>query len=452
MPALPKLLRFIVAIVAIAGPLSSLAQPETEQAPIPTSAPGVVLELSGGRAQLLKLAVPILERRDALAGGAREAADEFENTLRADLAETRVFEIQGPAELAVLTLSGNRAADFTQIRSLGNDLLLSGALLRESDRLVFEGTLHDLADGKAILGKRYRGGFESARQMAHTFADEILGYLTGRSGIARTSIAFASDRDQAGRKEIYFMDYDGFNQRRLTAHRSTSMSPSWAADGTGVAYTSFFSGSPAIYFAAIANGLKTPIKTDGRFNVSPSLSPDGSKVVFARSLDGNVEIFVANRDGTNARQLTHSSAIDTNPSWSPKGNEIAFTSGRAGSPQIYLMDPEGTNLRRLTFEGEYNDNAAWSPDGTKVAFSSRRNGRFQIAVVDVVTLAARVLSQGAGNQEDPSFSPDGRRLAFAVKRGTSKQVWVMDADTGANARALTSLGNNDSPSWSPYPP
>ncbi len=443
----------VAALTALGG--LAWASPAFAQAPPATTEPppgsGVVLELSGGQAALLKLAFPDFERQESLAGAARDAAAELEATLRADLEETRVFEIQGPQALSVLTLSGDRARDFEQYRSLGNQLLLSAALLREGDRLVFEGTLYNLDDGKSILGKRYRGGFEMARQMAHTFADEILAYLTGRAGIARTTLAFSSDRDQPGRKEIYLMDYDGHNQRRLTAHRSTSLSPAWALDGSGVAYTSFFSGTPGIYFAEVSNGRKTPITNQGRFNVSPSLSPDGRRVVFARSLDGNVEIFIANRDGSNARQLTHSSAIDTNPSWSPKGNEIAFTSSRAGSPQIYAMDPEGTSVRRLSFDGEYNDNAAWSPDGTKIAYSSRRNGRFQIAVSDVVTLDTKVLTNGPGSQEDPSFSPDGRRIAFASKRGAGKQIWLMDAETGQNLKQLTTAGNNDSPAWSPYP-
>ncbi len=446
---------FALAALAVASAtLGAAAQapPAEPPAPQPPPSSGVVLELSGGQAALLKLAFPSFDRQDSLAGAARDAAQELEATLRADLEETRVFEIQGPDALSVLALTGDRARDFEQFRSLANQLLLSGAVLREGDRLVFEGTLYNLDDGKSILGKRYRGGFEMARQMAHTFADEILAYLTGRAGIARTTIAFSSDRDQPGRKEIYLMDYDGHNQRRLTAHRSTSLSPAWALDGSGVAYTSFFSGVPGVYFAEVASGRKSPISSQGRFNVSPSLSPDGRRVAFARSLDGNVEIFVADRDGKNARQLTHSSAIDTNPAWSPKGNEIAFTSSRAGSPQIYAMDPEGTNLRRVTFDGEYNDNAAWSPDGTRVAYSSRRNGRFQIAVTDVVTLESKVLTSGPGSQEDPSFSPDGRRIAFAVKRGAGKQVWVIDAEAGDNPKQLTTAGNNDSPAWSPYPP
>jgi len=410
----------------------------------------VILELREGQVPLIRLAFPEIERPEPLAGAGREAADTIEATLRADLAATRVFDIQGPWAFSVLTLTGDRARDFEQYRSLGNELLLSGVLKREGDRIVLEGTLYGLGDGKSILGKRYRGTFSRARDIAHTFSDEILAYLTGRRGIARTQIAFTTDRDQAGRKEIYLMDYDGANARRLTAHRSTSMSAAWSPDAAGLAYTSFFNGAPGLYFADAASGRKSTIFNEGRLNISPTFSPDGRRIAFARSLDGNVEVFLVDRDSSNLRRITHSYAIDTNPAWSPKGNEIAFTSSRAGSPQIYAMDPEGTNVRRLTFEGSYNDNAAWSPDGTRIAYSSRRDGRFQIAVTDVVTLETRVLTAGPGENEDPTFSPDGRRIAFARKLGGRKQIWVMDADTGDNQQQLTETGNNESPSWSPY--
>ena len=65
--------------------------------------------------------------------------------------------------------------------------------------------------------------------MAHTFADEVIRFLTGKAGIALSSIAFSSDR--SGNKEIYVMDYDGADQRRITGHRSTSMSPAWNPSG-----------------------------------------------------------------------------------------------------------------------------------------------------------------------------------------------------------------------------
>jgi len=211
-----------------------------------------------------------------------------------------------------------------------------------------------------VVGKLYRGTLDLARRIAHTFSDEIVLYLTGKRGIALTSIAFYSDRQGDATEELYLMDYDGYDQRRVTGHRSLSMSPSWAPGASALAYVSFFAGNgPAIYLADLASGKKTPVVTDGTFNVSPSVSPDGSQIAFARATNNaNIEIYVARRDGSGLRRLTTSSGIDTNPAWSPNGQDIAFTSSRSGSPQLYVMDREGANVRRVTFQGEYNDLAA----------------------------------------------------------------------------------------------
>ncbi len=93
-----------------------------------------------------------------------------------------------------------------------------------------------------MLGKRYRGDPSIARRIAHTFADEIILYFSGRQGLALTSIAFAADR--SGFKEIYLMDADGANQRPITAHKSISMSPEWNPNGREIAYISLLLGLP----------------------------------------------------------------------------------------------------------------------------------------------------------------------------------------------------------------
>ena len=59
------------------------------------------------------------------------------------------------------------------------------------------------------------------RRRGHTFADEVIRYLTGGRGLGLTSIAFTSDR--TGHKEIWVMDWDGSAPRRLTGHKSTSI-------------------------------------------------------------------------------------------------------------------------------------------------------------------------------------------------------------------------------------
>ena len=446
----------------LAGPGAGQQQPPAQAPPAgapagadtppPAAGQGITVVLDkGNQVGIIGLAVPDPAGLSALPGNAADAARVLGQTLRHDLERTGVFRLIGPDELAVLTLSGDLEHDADPYRSLGASMLLQDDLKVEDGRLVLEGRLIDLASRQIIVGKRYRGSFDLARRIAHTFADEIVLFLTSRRGIALTSIAFVSDRD--GSKEIYLMDYDGYDQRRVTAHKSISMSPSWGGHGDVLAYVSFFAGhGPALYLADIASGRKMPLVTEGSLNVSPSVSPDGRRVAFARAVGANVEIFVCDRDGSNVRRLTTSGGIDTNPAWSPSGQEIAFTSSRAGSPQIYVMDVEGSNLRRVSFQGAYNDGAAWSPDGTRLAYSSRsEHNRFDIAVLDLVTLASVRLTSGNGSNESPSFSPDGRRIAFSSTRAGGTQIFVMDAQTGGGVEQLTSQGRNSSPDWSPYP-
>jgi TolB protein len=422
------------------------AQEPPATPPPPTQNDQVTLELTRGQRALIKLAFPALRGTAALSGPAAAAARELEQTVRQDLQLSGYFEIQGPEAFGALHLTGDLQKDLDAYRSTGNEILLLGDVRGEADKVVFEGRLFDLGSGQAILAKRYRGGFEVARRIGHTFADEVILYLTGKPGISLTSLAFTSDR--TGFKEIFTMDYDGQGQRRITGHRSTSMSPAWSPNGDALAYTSFFNGPPGIYIADLSSGVKRTVMTSGSLNISPSFSPDGGRIAFARSLEGNIEIFTVERGGGGLRRLTHSNAIDTNPAWSPKGGQIAFTSSRAGNPQLYLMDPEGADQRRLTFEGEYNDGASWSPDGDLVAYTSRRNGQFQIAVTNVVTLATRVLTSGPGENESPTFSPDGRKIAFVSRRNGHKQIFVIDAADGGGLRQLTQEGNNDMPDWS----
>jgi TolB protein len=419
------------------------AQEPPEETPPPGSQ--VTLELRPGQRPPMKLAIPPFRTAGSLSGVAAATATEIEQVVRQDLETSGYFTILGPDALRALTLTGDIARDVEAYRGAGAETVLLGDLRAEGDRIVFEGRLFDVASGQAILAKRYRGAFAVGRRMAHTFADEVIRFLTGAQGISQSSLAFTSDR--SGNKEIYTMDYDGQNQRRVTGHRSTSMSPSWAPDGQGIAYTSFFNGSPGIYLADLASGRKKPLVTTGSLNMTPSFAPDGDHFAFARSVDGNVEVFTADKDGGAQRRLTHSNAIDTNPAWSPKGGEIAFTSGRAGNPHIYLMDAEGSNQRRLTFDGTYNDGAAWSPTGDLIAYTSRRDGRFQIVLTNVVTLASRVITSGPGENESPTFSPDGRKIAFVSRRSGTKQIYVMDLD-GGNLRQVTREGNNDMPEWS----
>ncbi len=441
----------------LAAPLSLSAQDggaAAEQAPPAEAAPSdIELVLTPGGATRLNLAMPRATRPPGARPEMLDAMEEVEQTLRADLAFTQLFDLQGPEVLSAVRSTGDRARDLEQYRAYGNEVALLGEFKLNADQMIVEARVYDLASGQFILGKRFSGGIDLARRIAHALSDEVVLYFTGRRGIAMTTIAFVSDRESQDSKEIFLMDYDGHSQRRITGHISTSLSPVWAADGSGLVYLSYFQGRPGVYWADLTTGRKTPVVFEEQPAYSPSVCPDGDTVVFARPIRSNMEIFATTRSGGGTpRQLTRSSRIDTNPECSPDGQRLAFTSSRSGTPQIYTMDLDGTNLARVTFEGRYNEGASWHPDGSKLVYARRteRGERFDIALVDMVTGQDRLLTVGPGSHEYPSFSPDGEWIVYESRQtGRDRQIFIMSVD-GRYSRQVTTHGNNYSPSWSGY--
>ncbi len=410
---------------------------------------GVVptLEIDGrGRAQV-RLAFPAADHESTLTGEYAEAAREVEQTLRDDLEQTSVFNTQGPTELTVLSLTGDRAQDFEQYRSLGNEVVLLASIKQEGTRLVLDGWVYDLPSRQSILGKRFRGTLQQARLVAHNLADAMHYQFTGKPGLALTTIAFQSDRD--GYQELYLMDYDGHNQRRISGHKSTSGFSDWSPAGDAIAYMSYFSGPPGIYYVELGTGKKVEIYNQGVLNLSPTFAPDGKTIAFAHSDQSNIDVYLCDRVCTQPKRLTRSQAIDTNPSFSPDGKQLAFTSSRSGRPNIYVMGLDGSNVRRISFEGGYNDSATWQPGGSHIAYASREGNRFRIALTNLVDLQTRILTQGPDSYEEPSFSPDGKRVLFSIRRGKESQVYVMNID-GTDWRQLTHQGNSSAADWSNF--
>lgn len=345
---------------------------------------------------------------------------------------------------------------FDRWRELGADGVVIGTVQRVPTGIRVEMRLYNVRARQQSYGREYTGSAANPRVYAHTMADEIHQSQRSLRGIARTKLAFASDRnrdpvantvEKREVKEIYVADYDGANQRRITINRTLNITPNWSPDGRAIAYTSYRKTLPDILISNIYVGtLEEPAKGVGQ-NFLPVFSPDGKQIAFMSNRDGNSELYVMNRDGSNIRRLTDNPAIDSTPTWSPTGTQIAFTSDRTGTPQIYVIGPDGTGLRRLTFES-YADRATWSPAPyNEIAFAARTGPGFDIKILSLGDGVTRQITFGEGTNESPAWSPNGRHLAFVSTRAGRNQVFTVDRD-GRNVRQLTKDGNNSTPNWS----
>lgn len=345
---------------------------------------------------------------------------------------------------------------FAAWRELGADAVVFGTVQRTGNTVTVQVRLFNVRTREAVYSKEFTGTANNPRLYAHTAADDIHQQQRGLRGVARTKLAFSSDRNREkisgpvenrDVKEIYVADYDGDGQRRITTNRQLNIMPAWSPDARAIAYTSYRRGYPDIFIALLYQGLQeTPTNGVGQ-NFLPVWSPDGNRLAFTSNRDGNPEIYVMNRDGSSVRRITNNAAIDVTPTWSPTGTQIAFTSDRAGSPQIYVVGADGLGLRRLTSES-YADRPTWSPAPfNEVAFAARTGPGFDIKILDLATSQTKQITFGEGTNESPAYSPNGRHLAFTSTRAGRVQVFTIGRD-GRGLKQITRDGNNFTPAWS----
>jgi TolB protein len=346
---------------------------------------------------------------------------------------------------------------FTAWRELGADAVVFGTVQRSGNDLRIQVRLFSVRSRQSVFAKEYAGSANNPRLYAHTMSDEIHDQQRSLKGVARTKLAFVSDRNGVALggtvenrqvKEIYIADYDGANPRRVTVSRQLNITPSWSPDARALAYTTYRP-NPDIFVSMIYQGvLQNPTKSVGT-NYLPVFSPDGKQIAFMSGRDGNPEIYVMNADGSNLRRLTNNPAEDGSPTWSPSGSQIAFTSGRTGKPQIYVMSAaDGSGVQRITLNESEADRPTWSPAPfNQIAFAARTGPGYDIKLLEVSTGTITQVTHGEGSNESPAFAPGGRHLAFSSSRGGRTQIYTIGRD-GRGLRQITREGNNQMPAWS----
>ncbi len=405
-----------------------------------TIAEDVYLSTSEGVSRI-SIAVPEIVSRTS-AGS--EAVRTIRDVVISDLEFTGLFSVVNPEYYGYIPNKSLTDIRFEDWRSIGSDALFTGTLELAGGNIVVEGRLFDVKTKQMIIGKRYQGQPELARRIAHMLADEILYHYTGRKGILTSRITFSSDRD--GKKNIWIMDYDGGNAKKITRGGELNITPTWSPDGKYIIYTSYKGSQPNLYIAESSGANVYQLTDFEGLTTGGIFSDDGSRILFNSTRDGNSELYAMDRNGKNLRRLTTHNAIDSSGCWSPTGRQIAFTSDRSGTPQIYIMDTEGTNVKRISWDSNYCDSPAWSPDGSRIAYTARNSGRFHIAVYDIEKNSTEFLTAGWHNNESPCWSPDGNMITFASDRTGKWNIFIMRKD-GSMQKAVTSEGNNKTPEW-----
>ena len=169
-------------------------------------------------------------------------------------------------------------------------------------------------------------------------------------------IAFSSTRD--GDQQIYVMDADGGNVRRVTDDPFAASSPAWSPDGHSLVYTySDLASFRALRVVDIATGVGRRLTNENGERYSPEWSWDGKHIAYATWDDALNERHV--EVTTVDRKDVWRVAKGSGPAWTPDG-DISFSGSQGfNHSNIALTGLHGGEVRFLTDGPTAKSALAW---------------------------------------------------------------------------------------------
>jgi TolB protein len=284
------------------------------------------------------------------------------------------------------------------------------------------------------------------------FISSIVVSLYGCKPTAHTNGQIALSGFSNGQADIYIINLDGNERKRVTSLTGSELYPAWSPDGSQIAFAYNDNGVWSLY---TVNADGTDLKQlfhKGTLVETPVWSPDGKQIAFAS--DRHICTISSSGQAYSCFQNDHLHSIS--PAWSPDGKYIAFTSLDEGPQDVrvaYVMDVEGASLRPLTARETSNSFVSWSPDGANLLLfqsRTRSNAPWGLYIMRPDGSDKQfIFERGVGGA---SWSPDGQWLVLSAPTDETEKysaIYIIKSDGTDLTSIPTGFDYATAPAWRP---
>ena len=285
-----------------------------------------------------------------------------------------------------------------------------------------EPTLSALATSLAVTPTGISGSGQVSPSAASTAAS---------TPIAALGTVFFTARTQA-RSHIWAYVLGDAEPVQITFGEWNDQSPAFNPEEDLLAFTSNRGLYWDLYLLDLNSGnLRKLTETPG-FEGHPTWSPDGRWIAYETNYDGDFDIYILPvKDDEEVIQLTNNPANDNSPDWDPgEGRRIAFISDRDGSPDVFIakLDQPDERFNNLTQTSELAEShPSFNPDGDLLAYSSSSRGFEEILIEEI---EGDIPPSPNGQGHDVRWSPDGKALIAILEDPYGRRLVTYSYDAG----------------------
>jgi dipeptidyl aminopeptidase/acylaminoacyl peptidase len=275
-------------------------------------------------------------------------------------------------------------------------------------------------------------------------------------------LAFLSDREKDGERQVWMMIADGGEAWVVTAHKGGVSGFRFSPDGRQLLLSATDQPSKdeedrkkvkddtlvidhdiKMTHLWLWNIEKKEEKrlTEGNFTVSdPQWSPDGTRITYTtrptpKADDGSLsDVWVLTVAGGEKKRLVSETRASDTARWSPDGKWIAYTgspdaTGGVSTTFLYLIPAAGGTPKQLTTKFDLSvGTPVWSRDGHAIYFSTNLLEAIEVYSCDVATGAVKQLSRRGGSTGITEISRDGKTIVGTSSGPGPTELYKTSAD------------------------